>query len=166
MQTPVLGLPLWMVLFAAALLSLLVAMSARARPLRPGRLWMGPALVLGATLLAIAPEGPPRPLLVAIYALSLAVGAALGWWIASHTQIRAGAAGTLISQLSPFGLMAVLALVAARIGLREVLAENAAALQVSTTEVADAFLLMAVGLVSARGVEMWLRGRRLLRRAA
>lgn len=158
------ALPVWVWLTALAVIVLVVVLSARPRPLRVKRLWIGPVVFLAAATAAIAQQGPPRPLAIVVYAGALAVGAAFGWWTGRHTEIRRDAAGgRMTSQISPFGLMVVLALVALRLGLRDTLSANAGVLRLSSAEIADAFLLMAVGLVCAHGAELWLRARRLLR---
>lgn len=163
MAYPLLGLPLWMWLFASVVVVSLAALSARPRPLAVERLWIGPALVAAATALPLAMQGPARAMLLAVYLLSAAAGGAVGWWISRHTEVRHDARRRrLVAQLTPFGLMIVLAVIAARIGVREALVERAAALQVTAAEVANAFLLMAVGLVVARAAGLWRRGRRLL----
>lgn len=158
------ALPLWVWLVALAVILLTVLLSARPRPLRVKRLWIGPVLFLAAATVVIAQQGPPRPLAALVYAGALAVGATFGWWTGRHTEIRRDAdGGRLTSQISPFGLIVILALVALRLGLRDMLSANAGALRLTVAEIADAFLLMAVGLVCAHGAELWLRARRLLR---
>lgn len=158
------ALPLWVWLVALLVILLVVLLSARPRPLRVRRLWIGPGLFLGAATAVIAQQGPPRPLAALAYGGALAVGAAFGWWTGRHTEIRRDAdGGRLTSQISPFGLIVVLSLVALRLGLRDALSANAGMLRLTPVEIADAFLLMAVGLVCAHGVELWLRASRLLR---
>lgn len=158
------ALPLWVWVVALAVIVLGVILSARPRPLRVKRLWIGPVIFLAAAAAAIAQEGPPRPLAVGVYAGALALGGIFGWWMGRHTEIRRDAdGGRLTSQISPFGLIVILALVALRLGLRDTLSANAGALRLTVAEIADAFLLMAVGLVCAHGAELWLRARRLLR---
>lgn len=158
------ALPLWVWLVALTVILLTVLLSARPRPLRVKRLWIGPVLFLAAASAAIAQQGPPRPPAALAYAGAVALGAIFGWWTGRHTEIRRDAdGGRLTSQISPFGLVVVLALVALRIGLRDVLNANAGVLRLTAAEIADAFLLMAVGLVCAHGVELWLRAKRLLR---
>jgi hypothetical protein len=94
---------------------------------------------------------------------ALAVGALLGWWRARLTHIAVDPqTHQLTSRASPLGMLVILGLFAVRYGLRAFATQNAGALHLSVKLVADAALVMTVGLVCAQRLEIALRATRLL----
>ena len=71
----------------------------------------------------------------------------------------------LTSQASPIGMIVVLGIFAIRYGLRMYALQNAGTLHVPVNAVADASLVLAVGLVCAQRLEIALRATRLLNEA-
>jgi hypothetical protein len=65
-------------------------------------------------------------------------------------------------QASPLGLILILALVGFRFGARYLLAENAGAMHIDVVQATDVLLALAVGLVVAQQLEIWIRCRRLI----
>jgi hypothetical protein len=106
------------------------------------------------------------PLMIVIDVAALALGALLGWWRARLTTIAVDPQShQLTSRASPVGMLVILALFAVRYGLRAFATENATALHLSVNIVADAALVMTVGLVCAQRLEIALRATRLLNEA-
>ncbi len=62
-------------------------------------------------------------------------------------------------QSSPAAMAVILVLVAARLGGRVFLQENASSLHIDLLQATDVLLLLAVGMVAAQQLEMWIRAR-------
>ena len=151
----------------AIVVVVLVLRNSKPRPLKIERLWIRPALfivMMGVALTATAP--PLDPLNIGLLVAALAVGCGLGWVrgrsmrIDVHPETHA-----LSARPSPLGLILIFGLLLVRYTLRGEAYQNAGALHLSVLTVADAFVLLAVGMLSVQGLEMWLRARRLLAEA-
>jgi len=151
----------------AVVVLVLVLRNARPRPLRIERLWIRPVIVIilmGAALAATAP--PLDPLDISLLAAALVIGCGLGWLrgrsmrIEVHPETHA-----LSARASPLGLVLIFGLLLVRYVLRGEALESAGFLHLSVLTIADAFVLLAVGMLSVQGLEMWLRARRLLAEA-
>ncbi|MDE2488158.1 MAG: DUF1453 family protein [Alphaproteobacteria bacterium] len=145
---------------------LVILRNARARRLRIETLWIAPVVILAMVGLLFSQEGLPSPAVMSIDAAALLVGAALGWWRARFTHITVDpATHQLTSRASPIGMVIILAIFAVRYALRAYAEQNAGALHVSVNAVADVALVMAVGLVCAQRIEIFIRANRLLQEA-
>jgi hypothetical protein len=145
---------------------LAVARNSRERNLRVERLWIAPALILAAAVMALAHDRLPGVVMIAIDIAAFGAGAVMGWWRGRLTVIAVNP-GThvLTSKASPVGMVLILGIFALRYGLRAWATENAGALHVPVSALTDAFLLLAVGIVCAQRLEMALRATRLVARA-
>jgi len=156
----------WAYLIPLIAVGMVILRNARARRLRIETLWIAPVLILALVGLSLAQEKAPTPAMLAIDLVALAVGALLGWWRARLTKISVDPqTHQLTSRASPIGMLVILALFALRYGVRAYATENAGALHVSVNLVADAALVMTVGLVCAQRLEIALRASRLLAEA-
>lgn len=156
----------WTYLVPLIVVALVAWRATRTRTLRVERMWIMPALILLGVGLSLRAQGAPTPLLLTAEAIALVVGGALGWWRGRTTTISVDpATHALTSRASPIGLALIAALFVIRFGLRDYAAGHAAQWHVTPIQVADVFLLFAVGLVCAQRVEMWIRARRLLQMA-
>jgi len=151
----------------AIVVLVLVLRNSRPRPLNIERLWIRPAIVLILMGVALAATAPPLdPLNIGILAAALAIGCGLGWLrgrsmrIDVHPETHA-----LTARASPLGLILIFGLLLVRYALRGAAYESASFLHLSVLAIADAFMLLAVGMLSVQGLEMWLRARRLLAEA-
>jgi hypothetical protein len=116
--------------------------------------------------LALSQEGMPTPGFLALDILALAAGALLGWWRARFTKITVDPdSHQLTSQASPIGMLVLLAVFGVRYFLRVYAAQNAGSLHIPVNAVADAALVISVGLVCAQRLEIALRASRLLAEA-
>lgn len=166
MPTPPPTAPAWVYLIPLAMIALVILRNARARRLRIESLWIAPVIILALVGLSFSQEGMPTPLMLAIDIAALVVGAALGWWRARFTHITVDpATHALTSRASPVGMLIILGIFALRYGVRMYAAQNASALGVSANAVADAALVISVGLVCAQRLEIALRATRLLNEA-
>jgi hypothetical protein len=135
-------------------------MTAR-RPLNPATLWIVPAIFVGIAVLTIG-EFPPRGMDWVWMAISLLLGAALGWqrgrlmkiWIEPES-------GTLMSQGSGWAIVFLVALIAFRSLLRTGLAMEADSWAISPALINNVFVVFAVGLFGTTRAEMALRAARL-----
>ncbi|MDQ2859169.1 MAG: DUF1453 family protein [Pseudomonadota bacterium] len=145
-------------------LVILLLRNRRPRKLRIELLWMRPLIFL-ALLVTTAVAAPPplTGLSIALMALALGLGAALGWQRGRFIRIEVDPdTHAVTARASPIGMVFILALMAARFALRGALVENSATFQLSAIAVTDALLVFAVGMMVVQNLEMWLRARRLL----
>jgi hypothetical protein len=146
--------------------AMIVLRNARARRLRVERLWVAPLALLILIGLALAREAPPGPAMLAVDLAALALGAVAGWWRGRLTRITVDpATHALTSRTSPVGMLLILALFVLRSGIRAMGAQTAGALHIPARGLADALLLVTVGLVCAQRLEIALRATRMLREA-
>jgi hypothetical protein len=144
-------------------IAMVILRNSRARRLRIETLWIAPLMILVLVGLALSQEGLPSPMFLAIDIAALAAGALLGWWRARFTKITVDPeTHALTSQASPIGMLVILGIFAVRYGIRFYAAENASALGVPVNAVADAALVITVGLVCAQRLEIFIRASRLL----
>ena len=138
----------------------------QARNLVVERLWIMPVIIIAMIGLAISQTPPTGALGIVLDVLAMAVGAALGWWRGRLTNITVNPeTHALTSKASAVGMVFILVVFAARYGLRMYANESAQVLHASINDISDAVLLLAVGIVCAQRLEMWIRARRLLEAA-
>jgi hypothetical protein len=147
-------------------IALVILRNSRARRLRIETLWIMPVVILALVGLSFSQQGMPSPMMFGVDLAALALGAGLGWWRARFTRITVDpATHQLTSRASPVGMLVILAIFALRYGVRLYAARNAGSLGVSANAVADAALVISVGLVCAQRLEIALRATRLLNAA-
>lgn len=160
-QAPNLGM--WTYLIPLIAIGMVILRNARARRLRIETLWIAPLIILALVGLALIQEGAPSPTRLALDLAALVVGAGLGWWRGRFTHISVDPeTHALTSRTSPVGMVLILVIFALRYGARTLAAENAGALHISVSAMADAALMITVGLVCAQRLEIALRATRLL----
>jgi hypothetical protein len=130
----------------------------RVRRLRPGMLWLVPALyaVIAATVLY---QSPPVGLQWVWLAIAISGGAAIGWRRGAMMRISVDpTTGMLNQQASPAAMLILLVLIVIRQGLRI----EAGAMGFNAAFMTDVLVIFALGLFAATRAEMFLRARRLL----
>lgn len=140
----------------------------QARPLKPSRLWIRPAML--AAFLALAFLHPPAlsPQTVGIFAAAALLGVGLGYLMSRHQHLTVDeATGTLTSRMSPVGMALFLLLFAGRYALRMAVqgGEAPGKLMAHSDQVmmwTDAGLIFVLALVSAQAWEISRRANRLL----
>lgn len=156
----------WVYVIPLVVLALVFLRNARARRLRIEQLWIMPTILLVLAGVMLFMQKPPSTLMLGVYAVALGLGALAGWWRGRLTNITIDpATHELTSKASAIGIIVILGLFAVRRlggGYAEAHAE---ALHVSTLEVSDALILLAVGLVCAQRLEIALRATRMLKDA-
>jgi hypothetical protein len=159
-------MPAWAYAIPLVLIALVILRNSRARRLRIESLWVMPTVILVLVGLSLSQQGIPSPLMLGIDAAALAAGAGLGWWRGRFTHIGVDpATHQLTSRASPVGMLLILGVFALRTGVRLYAADGASALGVSATAVADAVLVLTVGVVCGQRLEIALRASRLLAEA-
>ena len=165
-MTPQQIIPLVAIAVAVAIILL---RNRQPRTLRPGQMWIMPAIV-GALLLFglwgvrqaptanLAPYGPVDWAMIAGGAV---LGAAFGWWRGKMILIEKLPDGVLKAQASPIGLILILILVVGRQAARPYVEAHASAWHMNVTAVEQAFMVMALGLIVVQRIEIYIRARRI-----
>jgi len=148
----------------AIIIPLLIVRNARPRPLKIERLWIRPAIFIAMMGLALTASAPPLDVLnVGVLVVALAAGGGMGWLRGKSMQIHVHPeTHELSARASPLGLVLIFGLLVVRYALRGAALEGSSFLHLSILTIADAFVLLAVGMMVVQGLEMWLRARRLL----
>jgi hypothetical protein len=150
-------------LFVAPLLLLMLWRNMRGRRVRVEALWIRPAILLALAALTVSQTKGLNPMLAAAMVAALVVGAGLGWLRGRMTRIMVDPETHLATgQASVLGMLFILALVTFRFGARYLLAENVGGMHVDLVQATDVLLALAVGLVAAQQLEIWIRCRRLI----
>ena len=137
----------------------------RERPLRPGSLWIAPAIYLLVAISALSGMKPP-PAGWGLVLLGLAVGIGIGWHRGKLIQIRRDPdSGELSQRASPLALLLLAALIILKLWARSIFGDSAAgSRQSSAMLLSDSFIGFAFGLLAATRLEIYLRARKLLSR--
>ena len=142
---------------------------AKAQPLKLNRMWIRPAIFLGLVLLVLlapGPRGQPHhfaPMAWAWLALAGAVGAVAGWYWGRTMAIEVHPEdGTLMVKGGQAAILVLVVLILFRTGLRTGLAVEGRALNLDMLLISDVSIVFTALLFSARSVEMYIRGRRVM----
>jgi hypothetical protein len=138
----------------------------RERPLKVERLWIVPALycvIASVTFWSMPPSG------LAIWlwcVVALVAGAGIGWWRGKMMRISVDPETHEIRQKgSAAAMILILALIAIRSGARNADALGIPGVHVDVMAMTDVLIALALGLLTAQRIEMFLRARRLLAEA-
>ena len=138
----------------------------RPQPLKLNRLWVRPVVILALGVSAIGAALPPVADLP-WFVLAALIGGALGWQWGRLMAIHVDPAnGTLMTRGSQAALIVMVLLLALRVGLRAGLNMEAAAWHLDAVLITDGFIVFTAFLFGVRGLEMYLRARRVLAEAA
>jgi hypothetical protein len=134
-------------------------------PLKLNRMWIRPAVILAAGIAVLA-AAPPPPATWPWFALAAAIGGGLGWQWGRLMAIDVDPEkGTLMMRGSQAALVMMVLLLAIRVGVRAGVNMESAALHLNAALVTDIFIVFAAFLFGTRGLEMFLRARRVLAEA-
>jgi hypothetical protein len=138
----------------------------RPQPLKLNRLWIRPAVILFAGI-AVLVGAPPPMADLPWFAATAVLGAVLGWqWgrlMAIHVDPEHG---TLMTRGSQAALAVIVLLLAVRVGLRALLKLEGAAWHLDAVLITDGLIVFSAFLFGVRGLEMYLRARRVLAEAS
>lgn len=147
-------------------LAIIMLRGTKPRTLVVERLWIQPMMLMILGGLVVFIQGAPSAMGLVILPLALIVGAGLGWWRGRLTRLSVDPeTHTVTSQVSPVGLALLGGIFLLRFGLRSYAMQNPGALHASVADITDAMLLIAVGLVCAQRLEVWIRARALIANA-
>lgn len=143
------------------------AAGARERRVRIETMWIFPVIFIGLIGFGIAADPPPlTPLVIAILAVMAAIGLGLGWFRGRMVQITIDPeTHTLKSQNSALGMLILAAIYGARYLVRMYVSGEAGAWHIPPAAIADGFLLLALGSIVGRRIEILIRCLRLLKKA-
>ena len=162
------GQPLWQTLLPLAVIGLVLALRFRTigkpRPLKPGRLWIQPLILIALAALTIGLK-PPGLLGTALCVFAAAIGGLVGWH--RGKLIRIGhdpATGKLTQASSPAAIVLLLGVIAVRYFARDYFAgaPTPGTLDTKTLLVTDVMLSFAVAMLAATRVELGLRAKAIL----
>ena len=165
------GSPWAMLIPIVIAMGFVILRNSRARRLRIEAMWLAPVIIvamIGLALYAEAARGVLTftPVNVALDFAALVLGALLGWWRARFTNISIDPVShELTSRAPPIGMVVIVGILVLRTGVRTYTAENAGALGQWGPPIADALLVMSVGLVCAQRLELFTRASRMLAEA-
>ncbi len=159
------------ILLALGILALMLLIRLRrarkARKVRIERMWIMPAIFLGVAgyILYLTPP-PPSLAVYAVLALAVGLGAGVGWLRGRMTKITINVeTHELFSQTTPWGILFLMGIIGARMGLRFLINDHNAEWHVSAAALTDGFLLFYCGMIVGRRLEILLRCLNLLREA-
>ena len=162
------GQPLWQTLLPLAVIGLVLALRFRSirkpRPLKPGRLWIQPMILVALVGLTIGLK-PPGLLGSFLCLIGAALGALVGWHRGKLIRIEHDpATGTLTQASSLAAIVLLLGVIAVRYVARDYFAGQPTPdqLDARTLLVTDVLLSFAVAMLAATRVEMGLRARAIL----
>lgn len=151
--------------FAALFMVLRLSRGFKPRPVRPGRIWIIPTILLLAGL-AVISRAPPALPEAGWILLMIALGAGLGWQRGRLMTITLDSqTGAPMAKASPAAMMFILALMVGRSVMKAAGEGQADAWRLDSVFVTDLFLGFALGLVCGQRLEMWLRIRRMVAEA-
>jgi hypothetical protein len=140
---------------------------ARQRRVRIETMWVFPLIFIVLIGYGIAADPPPMtPLVLTVLALAAAVGLGIGWFRGRMVQITIDPeTHSLKSQNSALGMVILAAIYLAKYGVRTLVSGEADAWSISPAAITDSFLLLALGTIVGRRMEILLRSLRLLKQA-
>lgn len=148
-------------------LVVVVLRGVRSRRLRVERLWVFPLIYLGFLASGLSAAPPPvTPISIAILVVSAIVGGLIGWQRGRFTRLDIDpATHEMTSRASVLGIAFILAVLMARVALRSYLAGAHDIVGVPPLVFTDALLVLAVAMLSAQRLEIWLRATQMLKQA-
>jgi hypothetical protein len=165
------GSPLATLIPIVIAMGLVILRNSRARRLRIEAMWIAPAIIVALIGLALFGESARTGLNLTPVSLGLdlagvVIGAGLGWWRARFTNITIDpATHELTSRASPIGLVVIMGILVIRTLIRTYAAQANGPLGEWGPPIADALLLMSVGVVCAQRLEIFLRASQMLAEA-
>jgi hypothetical protein len=149
-------------LIVAVVIALRARRLGQARPLRWRNLWVRPAIFVAIAAAALA-GAPPAAADLPWLALAAAVGGVAGWHWGRTMMIEMHPEnGTLTVKGGQAAILVMLVLVVLRLGLRTGLQMEAPAWHIRAVLVTDAFIVLSAVMFAMRGLEMFLRARKVM----
>ena len=131
--------------------------------LKPQNLLLRPAFIILVAILVLA-ASPPRAQDLQWFVLAALVGAAGGWFWGKTTRLELHPEdGTIMSTSSQAGMLVLVGLVLFRYGVRAGIGVERQAMHLDIAMLTDISIIFSALLFSARGLEIFLRARQLLK---
>ncbi len=146
----------------------------RAQPLKLGRLWIRPALILAATALVLVTPQPGQHIVRhfapqdwAWLGLAACLGGVAGWQWGRTMAIEVHPEdGTLMVTGGQAAILVLVGLILFRLGLRTGLEVGGQAWHLDALLISDALIVFSAALFTLRSIEMYIRARRVMRQGA
>lgn len=137
------------------------------RRVRIETMWIMPLIFILLVGSGIAASPPPMdPLIITILVIAAVAGLAVGWFRGRMVQITIEPeTHTLKSRNSVMGMLVLAGLFLVRFGARELLTTHAADWHISLAAITDGFLILALGMIVGRRIEILIRCLGLLQQA-
>ena len=162
------GQSLWPMLLPLLAIGVVLALRFKSitkpHPLKPGRLWIQPMILIGLAAMTIGLH-PPGLLGIGLSIVAVLIGGAIGWHRGKMMRIEHDLeTGKLTQAASPAAILLLLGIVAVRFAARNYFIGNPAPgqLDAHTLLVTDVLLCFAVAMIAATRVEMGLRAKGIL----
>ncbi len=148
-------------LLVVALLARRAMKAQRPSAVRPGRLWILPAILLLMTGLTLANGSAPSLPTVGAFILAAAAGGTLGWFRVHTLEFSIDPETKAISSKStPFGAFLLVGLLVFRYAIRY-LVNGEGIRGVELVRWTDGALIFTVAMIAAQSVHTWVRASRL-----
>jgi hypothetical protein len=142
----------------------------KAQPLKLGRLWMRPALILAATAVVLFVPQPGQHAVRHFVtqdwvwlALAGGLGGVAGWYWGRTMAIEVHPEdGTLMVTGGQAAILVLVVLILFRLGLRTGLAVEGRAWHLDALLISDALIVFTAALFTLRSAEMYLRAKRVM----
>lgn len=150
-------------LLIAAMLVLMLVRANRTQRVRPGRMWIVPALGIFALVTNLSRGSSPNGVALAIFVAAMAAGAAVGWFRALHTQLAIDpATGEVTSKPTLVGSLLIVGFVVLRMVLDTLSGQlpgtaSDAARSSDVLHLADAGLIFSLAMLIVRRFVIWRR---------
>ncbi|HKQ11451.1 MAG TPA: hypothetical protein VJS85_09690 [Rhizomicrobium sp.] len=143
---------------------------AKAQPLKLGRLWIRPAIILAAAILVLILPQPGhhavRHFLVQDWAwlgLAAGLGGIGGWYWGRTMAIEVHPEdGTLMVKGGQAAMLVLIVLILFRMGLKTGLDVEGRAWHLDALLISDALIVFSAALFTLRSIEMYIRARRVM----
>jgi hypothetical protein len=140
---------------------------AKPQALKLNRMWIRPAILIAAASIVLLVPVPGAPRIAPAdwlwVALAALLGAAAGWQWGRTTRLHLHPEdGTLMQTGSMAGMMVLVTLVVLRLGLRTGLRMEAGAWHLNVLMLTDISIVFSALLFAVRGLEIFLRARRVM----
>ena len=137
--------------------------SMKPQRLKPQNLLIRPAFIILVAILVLY-ASPPRTQELQWYILAAVIGGAAGWYWGKTTRLELHPEdGTILSTSSQAGMLVPIVLVLFRYGVRAGIGVEQQAMHLDLPMVTDISITFSALLFSARGLEIFLRAKDLLK---
>jgi hypothetical protein len=158
------------ILIIVPVLFLRLRRMSRPQPLKLGRLWIRPVLLVVVAAMVLLLPQPGQHVAAELttrewtgLALAACLGGVGGWYWGRTMAIEVHPEnGTLMTRGNSAAILVLMLLILVKIGLRPLLAAEGNTMHLDVLMITDASIVFSVALFSVRSLEMYLRARRVM----